>query len=334
MTEQATVSEDVIKKPVWFRFVGDPAPLFVALAKAKLKFEKIERTKTVKVKPKDENKREYEFSYAPLENMVDATTKALSENELVVLQPYHSVQGGWFVRTILAHSSGCYLEAIDFIASTDRMSNQDFGGILTYRRRYGYGAVLGLVSEGDDDATAAEGNAAVVVPKGASKAPAQQGGGQRGQQQRSSGSRGRSEQSAPQAPVKVTLTPPPNWPGTDATMLCNWIRTVESQAAILKCPVESACVSAWDLLTSDKMLVESVDWPPVLKAFGDEIRSLALNKKIVRSRMGEAFVTALTAEENRIRDEALQQRAESFDDPAPQQEPGTESQNEPADQTN
>lgn len=152
-----------------FRLVGDPAPLFMALATARPNFGTIARTKKVRVQPTTGPA--YEFMYAPLESVIDATAPALAAEGLAMIQPCYAVHGGHEIRTILAHSSGSYLESIMFVSSTvhyfskqdnawmDRpLKIQELGSEITYKRRYSAQCVLGVNAEEDDDGNAADGN--------------------------------------------------------------------------------------------------------------------------------------------------------------------------------
>lgn len=302
MSEQA-IAVSAVDEPR-FRIVGEHAALFGALAKAMPNFKPIERNKTVRVRPKDNSKAEYEFSYAPLEVVVDATRGALAEQGLVISQPYHSARGGWLLRTILAHSSGAYIEALDFIPGGERTSNQDLGGILTYRRRYSYSAMLGLTSEDDDDANAADGNAASTVQKS---------------------SRPKEEKSPPngappkgRSPAKATISLPPGWPDTDVTNLCNWINGLAANTAAFK--------FAFGALRENAPLYSSLpDWEPVLKAFTDRLRKLILDQTIPQKQRDAQFEDEVRAEAEKLKTD----KAAAFTD---EPTPGTEA-DEPAHQT-
>jgi hypothetical protein len=152
------MSEHMMLDQPGFRLFGETAALFAALAKAQAAFGPIERTKEVTVRPKDNTKSSYKFLYAPYENLIEATRGPLAANGLTVSQPYHSVQDGWMLRTILAHSSGAFMEATDFIPYSKAPANQDLGGYLSYRKRYGYAGILCLASEDDDDSNRADGH--------------------------------------------------------------------------------------------------------------------------------------------------------------------------------
>jgi hypothetical protein len=78
--------------------------LVTALAKARAAFPSIHRSKTVKVKS---DRGSYDFSYAPIEDILDGVTPVLSAHELVLiggtaLDP----DGSLLVVTRVAHSSG------------------------------------------------------------------------------------------------------------------------------------------------------------------------------------------------------------------------------------
>jgi hypothetical protein len=138
-------------------------PLFAALARARAKFQPVKKTEPVKFTDRSGNTRTYK--YAPLESLQDATVSALASEELCVLQlPDSRPEGGWTLRTILAHSSGATIESVLLISGTVRFfdrdakeyaernkTNQEFGSDLTYSKRYAWGSVLGVNSEEDDD---------------------------------------------------------------------------------------------------------------------------------------------------------------------------------------
>jgi len=167
MSENETVPSVPLEPS--FRIVGDPASLFSALASARPHFGTIARTKKVRVQPIQGPA--YEFMYAPLESVIDATATALADAGLAMIQPCYAVPGGHEIRTILAHSSGSYLESIMFVSSTvhyfskqdnawmDRpLKIQELGSEITYKRRYSAQCVLGVNAEEDDDGNAADGN--------------------------------------------------------------------------------------------------------------------------------------------------------------------------------
>lgn len=95
----------------------------------------------------------YTFEYATLTNLVETAKPHLKENGLAVTQ----LLDGSDLTTVLTHESG------EFIGSTTSWTfkpedPQKAGSLITYMRRYAYAAILGLVSDEDDDANTASGN--------------------------------------------------------------------------------------------------------------------------------------------------------------------------------
>lgn len=113
--------------------------LAAALAKAQGDFKAISRTREVKAGP-------YSFTYAPLDEVLDATREALVGNGLAVTQ----LLSGDTLRTALIHSSGEWVASSISIAPIPAKV-QELGSRLTYLRRYAIAAVLGVAPEEDDD---------------------------------------------------------------------------------------------------------------------------------------------------------------------------------------
>jgi hypothetical protein len=129
--------------------------LVAALAKARVDFEPIVRTKTVTVKS---DRGSYQFSYAPLEDILAATAAALSAHGLVLVSGIEpSGDRGVVLSTRLMHASGQWLESCVDVGRPSKM--QEMGSSLTYARRYAITGLLGISADDDDDANAADGNA-------------------------------------------------------------------------------------------------------------------------------------------------------------------------------
>lgn len=99
--------------------------------------------------------------YTPLDQLIKQTRPTLQQFGLVILQPPARCEGGFIcVRTILAHiDSGEMIESELVLpikpdkvyGDTYAVTPQGAGSAITYGRRYGYAAILGLASETDDD---------------------------------------------------------------------------------------------------------------------------------------------------------------------------------------
>ena len=120
--------------------------LLAALVKAQGSFEEPKKTaKAVGTK--------FSYNYSPLENVRAAALPALTTNNLTVMQFPINDGDKVGVETILAHASGQYISR-SFCTHLQKTDPQSVGSALTYYRRYGLLAVLGLAPE-DDDAQSA-----------------------------------------------------------------------------------------------------------------------------------------------------------------------------------
>lgn len=137
-----------------YRFTGDRAALFGALAAASLEFAPIVKNKHVRVQTRDRGA--YEFDYADLDSVLSATGPALARHGLRV---WHFLcdgdNGEREIHHMLTHKSGVSLECRQAVRADGW---QAFGSALTYARRYFVQCVLGVAAENDDDGNAADGN--------------------------------------------------------------------------------------------------------------------------------------------------------------------------------
>lgn len=132
--------------------------LSLALAKAQGKFQAIKRSKSVEVAGKTRDGRDfkYKYAYAPLDEILNATRPALSENGLALIQTTEEGDRGTLLKTMLVHGSGQWVASYKALGHFE--DPQKFGGALTYYRRYEISAILGISSEEDDDANGVVGN--------------------------------------------------------------------------------------------------------------------------------------------------------------------------------
>lgn len=89
-----------------------------------------------------------QFKYAPLEVIKDATEPHLVANGLMITQ----APDGHNITTRLEHLSGEWREA-SMPVNEEHANMQSYGIETTYRRRYSYCMMLGIVTEEDTDGT-------------------------------------------------------------------------------------------------------------------------------------------------------------------------------------
>ena len=95
----------------------------------------------------------FKSSYADLASVWGACRAPLSKNALAVLQPSFADGTRVTVTTILAHSSGEFIES-DLTMVAAQNTPQGIGSCITYARRYALSSLVGVAAE-DDDAEAA-----------------------------------------------------------------------------------------------------------------------------------------------------------------------------------
>lgn len=107
---------------------------------------------------KDSTNPHFRSSYADLASVWDACRAALTANSIAVVQGPASQDGQVVtVTTMLVHSSGQWVSS-DLTMKPTKPDPQGLGSAITYARRYGLAAMVGVAPEDDD------GNAASVGP--------------------------------------------------------------------------------------------------------------------------------------------------------------------------
>jgi hypothetical protein len=134
-------------------FGAPPAPAFgklaAALAKAQLAFPAIKKDKKVTVKTQ---KGTYYYSYADLADVIAAVRKPLADAGLAFTQITRFDNGKLWLVTCLIHESGQSVEGVYPLPDQKALTDpQGFGSALTYAKRYGLSAILGIATEEDDD---------------------------------------------------------------------------------------------------------------------------------------------------------------------------------------
>lgn len=122
--------------------------LVESLSSAKSGFKPIAKNKTGNTGARD-------YKYADLPDILDAINSALNFNGLCVSQSPNFKEGRLIVLTRLFHKSGQWIEnEVSLKASQD--TPQGMGSAITYGRRYGLTALLGICADDDDDGQSAQ----------------------------------------------------------------------------------------------------------------------------------------------------------------------------------
>ena len=115
--------------------------------------------------------------YADLATMIQTATPILAKHGLSISQQPVSLDGQVGVTTTLLHTSGQWIEdAISLPLGDEKGKSlaQVAGSIITYLRRYSYGAIVGLATDEDTDGNEAKHEQPKPQPK-AHRYPAETG---------------------------------------------------------------------------------------------------------------------------------------------------------------
>lgn len=111
----------------------------------------------------------FRSNYADLASIADSIKDTLKANDLAVVQTNRANGTDSLVLvTTLIHSSGEYISGELEIPLTKKDA-QGVGSAMTYGRRYGLSAILGIVTEEDDDGSGASSVEKKETPKPAEK---------------------------------------------------------------------------------------------------------------------------------------------------------------------
>jgi hypothetical protein len=110
----------------------------------------------------------FKSAYADLNSVREAVIPVLNFNGISVLQPMVHIDGKNFIKTILLHESGEYLESFTEIIYAKQNDAQAQGSGITYARRYGLQS-MACVGADDDDGNAASQPQKTVNAKPADK---------------------------------------------------------------------------------------------------------------------------------------------------------------------
>jgi hypothetical protein len=127
------------------------AKLTAALAAAQGEFPTIEKKQTATVTGK-EGRQGYSYSYADLADVLAAVRPVLARHGLALTQSTEHIDGGKvLLTTTLRHVGGGKLKSKVELGQSPG-NPQQFGGALTYLRRYEIVTLLGIAAEEDRDA--------------------------------------------------------------------------------------------------------------------------------------------------------------------------------------
>jgi hypothetical protein len=116
---------------------------------------------SLKIAAKDANNPFFKSKYADLASVWEACRVALSTNGLSVAQiPEGADVEHMIMITTLMHSSGEFISG-SYPIKPVKSDPQGIGAAITYARRYSLAAMVGVVSDEDDDAETAVGRAKV-----------------------------------------------------------------------------------------------------------------------------------------------------------------------------
>ena len=127
----------------------------------------------MEVAPKDSINPHFNSHFANLASCITAARPALAKNGLCVIQSVELNETIKMVGVVtrLSHQSGQYFEA-DTWCQPRSLAPQDIGSCATYLKRYSFSAMVGLISEEDDDGNAASGKVAQSTPQPRQALPA------------------------------------------------------------------------------------------------------------------------------------------------------------------
>jgi hypothetical protein len=97
----------------------------------------------------------FKSKYADLHECIQAAREPLAKNELAVVQTTDTDEKGLWVFTTLVHSSGEWMRG-KILMKPKKDDDQATGSSITYGRRYGFAAIVGIAQK-DDDGNASTG---------------------------------------------------------------------------------------------------------------------------------------------------------------------------------
>lgn len=110
----------------------------------------------------------YNYKYATLDQVIDILREVLPQHGLCYMQnPIPAGDGQVSIQTIVGHESGEHISSVltmPVVENGRNNSAQNYGGTLTYIRRYALTSVFGLATETDEDAKGKDKAKQVATP--------------------------------------------------------------------------------------------------------------------------------------------------------------------------
>lgn len=121
----------------------------------------------------------FKKNYADLSSVIDASRSILAEHGLCIIQRPDLIRDGVPVlRTRLGHKSGQWIESVTLVLGEN--GPQQYVAGITYAKRAGWAAIVGVAPEGeDDDGETAEGRGNAPAPAARPQQPARAPAGER-----------------------------------------------------------------------------------------------------------------------------------------------------------
>lgn len=94
------------------------------------------------------------YKYADLASVMNAAADALEANGLATVQRPMPSESGVCIQTMIVHESGEWISDGGLHLPMQQITPQGAGSSITYARRYGLAAMLGVVQDDDDAASA------------------------------------------------------------------------------------------------------------------------------------------------------------------------------------
>lgn len=135
-----------------YRRSQDIGELAAAMAAAQIELRNPKKTETATVATRSGG--QYSYHYLELAQLIETCREVLAKHGLAIFQPVAANTSTVTVTTLIAHRSGQWI-ASDLALHPVDSGPQAIGSAITYGRRYGLAAMVGIAGEEDDDGAAA-----------------------------------------------------------------------------------------------------------------------------------------------------------------------------------